>query len=163
MGFADGYLQKHAAKQRLIPDDPDPDLNIIVAIPCYNESGLLRSLDSLFRCDTEELQRKDIKTEVLIFINAAEDSSDDIFQQNINTYDQVIYWITRHPHHTIKFYPIIENRLKGKDAGVGLARKLVMDEAVTRFNLLNRPDGILLSLDADAIVDPDYLAGLIGI
>ncbi len=32
-----------------------------------------------------------------------------------------------------------------------------MDEAIRRFNDLNRLDGILVSLDADCLVSPDYL------
>ena len=40
--------------------------------------------------------------------------------------------------------------------GVGLARKTGMDEAVRRFNSINRPDGVILNIDADCTVDSNY-------
>ena len=155
MGFAEGYLQKHVTRQRLIAEDPDPELNLIVIIPCYNESGLLRSLDSLFLCDTTGL-----KAEIIIFINASESSSEAVLNQNMETRDQTISWIENHPHNSLRFHLLVDNSLPGKQAGVGLARKIVMDEAVGRFNLLNHPDGIILSFDADALVEPDYLTSV---
>jgi hypothetical protein len=45
-----------------------------------------------------------------------------------------------------------------KDAGVGLARKSGMDEALWRFNLINKPGGFIICFDADAICDANYLA-----
>ncbi|MEL6989168.1 MAG: glycosyltransferase family 2 protein, partial [Bacteroidota bacterium] len=46
--------------------------------------------------------------------------------------------------------------LPEKMKGVGTARKLAMDEAVRRFHLINRPDGIILALDADCEVAENY-------
>jgi hypothetical protein len=40
--------------------------------------------------------------------------------------------------------------------GVGLARKTGMDEAVRRFNNINNPNGVILNLDADCIVEKNY-------
>jgi hypothetical protein len=48
--------------------------------------------------------------------------------------------------------------LPHKWAGVGLARKAGMDEATRRFNLLKKPDGVIVSLDADSVVSTNYLA-----
>lgn len=155
MGFADGYLNKQASTNRLIHTDPDPDLKIIIAVPCYNESGLLRSLDSLFLCDAVG-----IKTEVIILVNASESSSETIHSQNIDTFQSLIQWIGEHPHPFIHFFALLDNNLKEREAGVGLARKIVMDEAISRFNDINQPDGIILSLDADSVVKPDYLRNI---
>jgi hypothetical protein len=44
-----------------------------------------------------------------------------------------------------------------KKAGVGFARKAGMDEAVRRFAAIGRPQGLIVSLDADALVAPNYL------
>ena len=41
--------------------------------------------------------------------------------------------------------------MPAKDAGVGLARKTGMDEALYRFNMLGKPEGIILSYDADSL------------
>jgi hypothetical protein len=43
-----------------------------------------------------------------------------------------------------------------KGWGVGLARKTGMDEAIRRFDAINKPDGVILNLDADCTVDPNY-------
>ena len=50
--------------------------------------------------------------------------------------------------------------LPARDAGVGLARKLGMDEAVARLAAARRPRGIIVGLDADCRVDADYLTAL---
>jgi len=50
---------------------------------------------------------------------------------------------------------IIENVPK-KTAGVGFARKIGMDEAIRKFNVLNNRKGIILSLDADCLVSTNY-------
>ena len=42
-------------------------------------------------------------------------------------------------------------------AKAGTARKAGMDEAVRRYNLLGKPQGIIVSLDADTLVDENYL------
>ena len=46
--------------------------------------------------------------------------------------------------------------LPKKHAGVGLARKIGMDEAVDRFEQAEKPDGIIICLDADSQVEKDY-------
>jgi Glycosyl transferase family 2 len=43
---------------------------------------------------------------------------------------------------------------------VGCARKLLMDEACRRLFLLARPDGVIVSTDADSFVDPGWIAGI---
>ena len=43
---------------------------------------------------------------------------------------------------------------------MGLARKILMDEAVRRFDAAGNPKGIIASLDADVVVDANYLEAL---
>jgi hypothetical protein len=45
---------------------------------------------------------------------------------------------------------------------VGLARKTGMDEAVRRFDFLNKPYGIILNLDADCKVKSNYFTAVYG-
>ena len=47
-----------------------------------------------------------------------------------------------------------------KGWGVGLARKTGMDEAVRRFNQINKPDGVILNLDADCLVARNYFVSV---
>lgn len=50
--------------------------------------------------------------------------------------------------------------LAAKDAGVGLARKIGMDEAVRRFDVTGNQNGVIVCLDADCTVAPNYLTAL---
>jgi hypothetical protein len=50
--------------------------------------------------------------------------------------------------------------LPQKHAGVGLARKIGMDEAVLRFDDIAGDDGVIVCLDADCTVDAKYLPEL---
>jgi len=52
------------------------------------------------------------------------------------------------------------DNLPKKHAGAGLARKIGMDLALHRFNQLNRPDGMILSLDADTQIEKNYFTAI---
>jgi hypothetical protein len=56
----------------------------------------------------------------------------------------------------LKFHLIFTDNLPDKDAGVGLARKIAMDEATRRFNSINNEKGIIVSFDADSQVAENY-------
>jgi hypothetical protein len=149
--FANKYLQKQN-RVALIEQPPDKDLGIIVMIPCFREPDILPTLESLDNC---ELPNK--KVEVIVFINHSEIASDEIKKYNQNTKSEVVNWISRSKSAKITFYGIGPVELPKKWAGVGLARKFGMDEALRRFNLLEKPDGIVVSLDADTLVAKNYL------
>lgn len=157
MAFADAYLRKAGLREKLIQTDPHPDLKIIVTIPVYNESGLERCLDSLFSCHTPPV----LKAEVLLLINAPDDASREILEQNLLTRQDTHAWTGRHKHPHIDFHLLPDQSFPKKEAGVGLARKILMDEAVRRFNLIGIPDGIIASMDADTLVESNYLEALL--
>jgi hypothetical protein len=50
---------------------------------------------------------------------------------------------------------LVEGTAK-KKAGAGFARKTAMDEAVRRFAAINKPEGLIVSLDADTLVAGNY-------
>jgi hypothetical protein len=58
------------------------------------------------------------------------------------------------------FHIWLDHSFGKKEAGVGLARKILMDEAARRFSQLGNPQGIITGFDADAEVDPNYLQAL---
>ena len=139
MGFADAYLLKAGLRDKLIGTEPHPDLKIIVTIPVYNESGLERCLDSLFQCQLYA----GLQAEVLILINAPSDAPEGILAQNRTTCKTVWKWIGMNPHPSIEFHVLLDHSFEKKEAGVGLARKILMDEAVQRFSVVGTPGGIL--------------------
>jgi len=132
-----------------------PELGIVVVIPCYDEPDLAPVLESLWRCE-----RPRCAVEVLLVMNASESDDDDVRRRNQLTIDAVhAYWSGRDdPRFRIRTlnFPC----LPARHAGVGLARKLGMDDAVARFLDARNPGGIIASLDADCTCDDDYLVSL---
>lgn len=149
--FADKYLQKNN-RLPYIQSRPDSECEIIVVIPCFREPDILLTLDSLFQCELPVQ-----KVEVIVLINHSEFAAEEIKQYNLRTKNEVEQWISTHKKENISFFAMGPIELQKKWAGVGLARKSGMDEALSRFNFLKKPDGIIVSLDADTLVAKNYL------
>ncbi|PJB15007.1 MAG: hypothetical protein CO118_05635 [Flavobacteriales bacterium CG_4_9_14_3_um_filter_32_8] len=146
------YLNRFSVREQLIADKVASDVGIIVVIPCFNEPNLVSSLQSLAHCDLPSCG-----VEVITVINASEIAKEVEIQQNKQTFIQAKKWMKENQQRKIKFYFLDENQLPAKDAGVGLARKIGMDEAVRRLETINNPNGIILCFDADAKCDTNYL------
>jgi hypothetical protein len=151
MGFADFYFTKYALNQALISEKPANDLNMVITIPCFNEQHTIKALEGLYCC-IPTLK----SVEVIILINYPESQHTKFAQQHADIYTNINEWANDHNTLKLKFYPIIVP-LSGKQAGVGFARKLAMDEALRRFNLLENPKGIIVGYDADCTCDTNYL------
>lgn len=149
--FANKYLEKQNQKASIL-DSPNPETGIIVVIPCFNEPDILQTLQSLDSCKLPNQN-----TEVIILINHSEIESEEIKQTNFQTKTEIDQWILGNRNEKICFFSIGPVELRKKWAGAGLARKSGMDEAILRFNVLEKPDGIVVSLDADTLVDKNYL------
>jgi hypothetical protein len=137
----------------MIEAPPSPDLEIVVVIPCYCEPDLIITLQSLNAC-----LNISSKIEVLIIVNQSDLDTNQVRQQNQETCNRANHWI-RSQTSGISFH-IFNQTLPVKHAGVGLARKIGMDEAVRRFARLNK-DGIIACLDADCTVKPNYFQALL--
>ena len=170
MSFADAYLLKAGLRKALIEPEPHPGNLISITIPVYNESGLEKCLDSLFQCSCgvppqaeglKDQSGSGFHAEVLIHINAPADAPAEILAQNLATLEEIRTWIASHPHPSIDFHVWLDHSFSRKEAGVGTARKILMDEAVRRFGFLDRPDGIIAGMDADAVVENNYLEALV--
>lgn len=164
MGFARAYLQKAALRQARIRHAPHPGLELIITLPVHRESGLERCLDSLFVSLVGAVEDQGasgpVQTEVLILFNASEDASDSTYGENLEALRQAEGWLKAHQHPNWNIHFLVDHAMPARHAGVGLARKLLMDEALSRFDVLNRPRGIIASLDADVVVDPSYIPSL---
>jgi hypothetical protein len=155
MGFANAYLKKHANPGKLISSAPSENLRYIVAIPAYNESGLIQSLDSFLH---SALPKKDI--EILCLINWPENVSNTIKEYNHRIYSETLLWAMKNSKHELQIHCIKLPDMPKKIAGVGLARKILMDEAVTRFNTINNREGIIISFDADSECKKNFFTAL---
>ena len=155
MGFADFYFERQKNFQVKIQDKPNSDLKFTVVIPCFNEFDLVDTLNSIWNCI-----RIKSSVEVIIVINSSEDSRKEILDQNIKTYNEAKNWIAEHEDSSLRFFILHEENLPKKFAGAGLARKIGMDQAVARFNQLNKDDGVIVSIDADSKLESNYFIEL---
>jgi len=149
--FANQYLLKNN-RLPLISQQPHLHCNMCIVIPCYNEPALLQTLESVKKCS---LPQK--KVEVIVLINHSEAAPEEIKNANRITKNLADKWIDENKTEGIQFFAIVPVKLRKKWAGVGLARKTGLDEAVLRFNQFNKTGGIVVSLDADSLVEPNYL------
>ncbi len=147
----DYYFERYAWKTPLIPHfDPPSDLEMVVVIPAYKESQLDLAVHSLLACS--EVACRVI---LLIVINAPEQSSLDDLNLNQRAYEE-IKQIKGTDQITIQ---VVNIGLPQKKAGVGLARKIGLDEAVRWFKKLNH-SGILVCFDGDCRCSDTYLSAI---
>jgi hypothetical protein len=152
MGFASVYLGERTLFPRLIKEAPDRNTGIIVVVPAYNETGIINLLDSLSGC-----REPQCKTEVIIVINAPENATPESLENNRLTFNYIESW-KKENNCFFRLFPVIVPALRGW--GVGMARKTGMDEAVRRFNSIDKADGVILNLDADCTVDLNYFEAI---
>ena len=123
---------------------------MIIVIPCYKEPDVIQTVQSIFDCE-----RGDFPVEIILVINSYQIDSDEIVEINRKSYHEISGFASA--NNTGKFFltlVLVEN-LQGHQTGAGLPRKLGMDEAIRHFQ--GDRSGILVSLDADCVVEKNYL------
>jgi glycosyltransferase involved in cell wall biosynthesis len=146
------YLRKNRLYPPFIRQAPKPDTGLIVVIPSYNEPFLIKSLQALLDCN------KPIQpVEVIVVINAPENASSEVLQNANRTAQEIENFKNNHPSEHLVIHVIQVLNLPLKHAGVGLARKIGMDEASERFDSIGNPKGIIVCFDADSLCEKNYL------
>jgi glycosyltransferase involved in cell wall biosynthesis len=147
-------FEHYLAVARHVPflSPPPQAPRMIVVIPCYKEPALLRTLQSLYQC-----RRPECVTEILVVINHPDNAPDEAKKQNEKSLLDARLWIGAHTGDRLHFHVICLPDVPVKTAGVGLARKTGMDEAVFRFHSHGVSDGVIIGFDADAVCDENYL------
>lgn len=145
------YLDRNILFQRFIDCMPSFQLGIIIVIPCYDEPDVVSSIMSISNCIAPNCE-----VEIIVSINAGENALAEIKKRNEESYESIIQ-VQSKISTWLKVYPILNNDLPTKKAGVGLGRKIGMDEAVQRYLSLGKEDGVIVCFDADSTCDPDYL------
>lgn len=123
----------------------------IICIPAYKEDSLLPLLNSL--APSIQPYERAIKCQILI--NAPENASKEVKQINSLCYEEAIA-VVRNNGWENQFEIKLNQDLPERKAGVGLARKLTMDEAYDSFESHNCPNGLIVCLDADCRVSDNY-------
>ncbi len=149
------YLRKFRRYPRQLSTQPHTDLGIIVVIPCYNEPGLLATLDSLY-----EAQPPSCAVEVLVVLNSPADAPRSHHQQTQQSLQELETWAVSHNNPRWRVFALHFPALSRKEAGVGTARKIGMDEAVDRFAQIAHEQGIIVCLDADCTCDTTYFQAI---
>ncbi len=87
MGFAGPYLQKQRSFLPAVDIRPHDDVQLIVVIPCYNDPGIIETLNSLYSCI-----RPASAVEVFVVVNTSEDADKDILNLNNTVYESLLQW-----------------------------------------------------------------------
>lgn len=151
------YLSKHQLAPAQIAVAPSPQLRLVVVIPCRDETDLPLTLEDLNGCE-----HPGCGVEVIVVLNASEKDPERVRAQNRRSRSAIeALSADADPIRHIRFHALNFERLPAKHAGVGLARKLGMDEAVRRLLDAGADDGIIVCLDADCRVQPNYLSSIV--
>ena len=150
------YLRKHQLSPLQIDTEPDPGLALVVTIPAHDEPDLLRTLESLCAC-----RGTGDAVEIIVGVNRPEDSTPELQARHARYFEQASEYAAQHSTPGYRIHALDYPALPKRHAGVGLARKLIMDEAVARFGRARNDSGIIACLDADCTVAPDYLQQLV--
>ena len=134
----EAYFERFGFCGRQIDRPPPNNLGIVVVVPCFDEPDIVSALESLRACE-----RPQSAVEIIVVVNSASDAPADVKERNRKSAEQARQYA--HAIHCADLPP--------KHAGVGLARKIGMDEAVRRLG----DDGIIVNFDADCRCDPNYL------
>jgi hypothetical protein len=150
------YLSKHQLAPAQITAAPASNLRLVVVIPCRDESELLLTLEDLDGCDDPGCA-----VEAVVVLNSSEMDPGRVRLQNRESLTAIeSLKPVADAHRRVRFHALNFDRLPAKHAGVGLARKLGMDEAVGRLLAADARDGIVVCLDADCRVERNYLSSI---
>ena len=156
---ANAYLQKHQLYPRRITVAPSPQLGMVVVVPCHDEPDLVATLASLRACRLPPCH-----VEVIVVVNGSDADDSGVRARNRRTCLEAWEWAGTHglgiEYAEFRVFVLEFPDLPARHAGVGLARKLGMDEAVGRFSDIGRSDGVIVSLDADCTCERNYLQSI---
>ena len=151
------YIEQHKVAKTFITDW-HKSVSTVVVIPCYNEPEVHKTIESLLNCEPVETN-----VEVIILINSGEKSPDEIVLQNRDSYNEISGKYPFNKSAAVNIRPVIIEGIRKKHQGAGYARKLGMDLAVSLFAGIDNKNGLIVSLDADTIVAPNYLYELFSV
>ena len=152
MSLIKEYLKKNSFRSQLIERKATVDLGLIVVIPAHDESELITSVKSLLVCDQSKAG-----VEIIVVFNASEVDSKEIVLRNEKAKIQLLSWFRKFRNESVPLHIIEENSLPKRHAGVGLARKIGMDEAARRFASIGNNEGVIVCYDADSQCEKNYL------
>ncbi len=125
--------------------------HIHICIPSYKEKDISLTLESLQACESNGLNIR-----VTVLVNESVNADFATQELNQKTLKDLEEFRLKYPLFPLQYYFL---SLPVKSAGVGHARKLLMDRAALQFRKLDK-NGLIVALDADTIVSPNYLSSI---
>lgn len=148
------YINKRTSDIWKIEKDHQKYFQKIIVVPAIAESNNLPTfINSLEQNDELDL----LNTLLLIVVNNSISSTDEVKEDNIKTLE---YLNTLNTKINLSFIDACRagKEMDDKNGGVGFARKIGMDLALTKFDYLSINKKILICTDADCVVDSNYLS-----
>ncbi|WKN44000.1 glycosyltransferase [Tunicatimonas pelagia] len=145
------YFKRFKCYPPQLASSLNPDTKVIWVVPCYDEPDIVATLRSLAANVSPQFP-----AEILIVINSSTDECSTVLERNRESKQQITQWIEQEQPSFLSCQIIHVDDLSPKHAGVGLARKIGMDEALRRFISVGY-DGLIMNLDADCLVSANYL------
>lgn len=152
------YLKKRQAGGPWhINETPSRGFSGAIVIPSLAEAANLpRTLESLSHNPADLLDRFII----LVVVNQRADATYEETVDNLETLKSLPLWKKQYRLHNLCWVDAVSSgRELPHKQGVGLARKIGLDLALPLLNYQNE-DPILICLDADTLVQPDYLPAI---
>ena len=152
------YLKKRASDTWKIENDHPKYFQNIIVVPSIAESQNLPAfINSLEQNDKLELNN----TLMLIVVNHSISSTNEVKEDNKKTLEYLRNLKTKI---NLSFVDTCssDREMDDKNGGVGLARKIGMDLALTKFDYLSINKKIIICTDADCVVDSNYLLEISG-
>ena len=154
------YLQKQEFKNWQIEKVGQQLYNTIIVIPALEEfDGIKKLLPSLAKNSQEHLKETLILVVVNNIIGVGKEKLD-------NNYNLLLYLRDELKNNSILNIGLIDASSAGKEmpkknGGVGFARKLGADLALSNFDYSSIQKKIIISLDADCTVEENYLETIV--
>jgi hypothetical protein len=148
------YLNRRVSDIWQIENDHKKSFQKIIVVPSIAESDILPKLiKSLEKNDKLELHN----TLLLMVVNNSISSSEEVKKDNQRT---LAYLRNINSKLNISFIDACSSgkEMDDKNGGVGLARKIGMDLALTKFDYNSMNKKIIICTDADCTVDINYLS-----
>ena len=147
MGNNNLYLERYAYQGSCFEGIKLPsETEIVVCIPAFKEENLAIAIDSILNTNSIEGHIC-----ILVLINEREGASADVKSINEKAFDECQ---RMDPDKGFSLF-VDYQQLPAKKAGVGLARKILMDKAVELFTEIGK-DGVITCFDADCTCAPNF-------
>ncbi|HRH99794.1 MAG TPA: glycosyltransferase [Saprospiraceae bacterium] len=144
------YIDKSIVYPPLIEKQAKGELELILVIPSYNEAGLASCLDQCL-----SVIPLDGSVEIIVVLNHSQNANAEVKELHREQSLKLGHHLDKDVLHIIG--PL---ELRPKDAGVGMARKIGMDEAVRRFQSISKRRGIICCYDADCRMSPYFISAV---